>query len=97
MGERPPIHSNLSSLRKIILKALTDKQVLLLKEIENNSTKTITSLSTKLSNKLKIPLSTLKLNSRLLKEFDLIEFETFEPVKLTKTGRIVLKIISDGL
>ena len=97
MCERPPICSGLSSLRNVLLKALTKNQILLLNEIEQNSTKTITSLSNKLSNKLNIPLSTLKLNSRNLKKLGLIDFEVSDPVELTKMGKLVVKILGDEL
>ena len=93
MGERPPIRSGLSSLRKIIIKSLTENQILLLNEIEKNSTKTITSLINKLSKSAKVPLSTLKLNSRTLKEMELIDYSNFQPVILSDSGKLVLELI----
>ena len=93
MGDGSPILSDLSSLKKILIKALTKKQVLLLKEVENNSTKTITSLINKLSRTSKIPLSTLKLNARMLKHLGLIEYTNSNPVVISEAGRIVLKLV----
>lgn len=95
MGERPPIHSGLSSLKKVILKALTENQILLLNEVEKNSTKTITTLVNRLSKSSKVPLSTLKLNARMLKELELVRYCISEPVELTDSGKFVLKIIGD--
>lgn len=93
MGERPPIHSGLSSLKKVLLRALTKNQILLLNEIEKNSTKTVTSLVNRLSKKSEIPLSTLKLNARLLKKLELIKYSVSEPVELSETGKFVLDLI----
>ena len=93
MGDGSPISSGLSSLKKVILKALTENQILLLHEINSNSTKTVTTLVNELSSKLKIPISTLKLNSRILKKLDLIEFEISQPVELTDTGKLILTIL----
>lgn len=91
MGDGSPICSDLSSLKKILLKALTKNQVLLLNEIENNSTKTITTLLNVLSESTRIPISTLKLNARSLKDLGLLNYS--KPAELTATGRLVLKII----
>lgn len=91
MGDGSPICSDLSSLKTIILKALTKNQILLLNEIEKNSTKTITSLINSLSNNRKIPLSTLKLNARTLKDLELLNYSS--PAELTVTGKLVLEII----
>lgn len=95
MGDGSPIRSDLSKLNKLVLKALTKNQILLLKEIEKNSTKTITSLANKLSKATKIPLSTLKLNARVLKELDLIDYINSNPVELTDSSRLVLILLSD--
>ena len=95
MGDGSPICSDLSKLNKLVLKALTKNQILLLKEIEKNFTKTITSLANKLSKTTKIPLSTLKLNARILKELDLIEYINSNPVELTDSGKLVLILLSD--
>jgi hypothetical protein len=91
MGDGSPIFSDFSSLKTLILKALNKNQILLLNEIEKNSTRTATGLVGKLSENAKIPLSTLKLNARLLKELGLLNYSN--PVKLTDTGKFVLEII----
>lgn len=95
MGDGSPIRSDLSSLKEILLKALTKKQILLLNEIKRNSTKTITTLVTRLSKNTKIPLSTLKLNARKLKILELIEYANSNPVELTNSGRLVLTLLGD--
>jgi len=75
------------------LKALTENQVLLLKEIEKNSTKTVTSLVNKVARATRIPLSTLKLNARMLKKFGLVEYDNSNPVGLTESGVFILSIL----
>ena len=75
------------------MKALTENQVLLLKEIEKNSTKTVTSLVNKVARATRIPLSTLKLNARMLKKFGLVEYDNSNPVGLTESGVFILSIL----
>lgn len=91
-GQRQPT----PSLRNIILRALTDKQILILREVEQNEGTTITSLVNKLSRENKIPLSTLKLNARILKDLGLISNGSLG-AQLTDGGRLVLSILGgDG-
>ncbi len=93
MGDGSPISSDLSSLKKIILKALNQNQILLLNEIEKNPSKTITSIINKTSKTSKVPLSTLKLNARLLKELELIKYSVSKPVELSKSGMLVMNLV----
>ena len=85
------------TLRSLILRAITKNQILLLQEIEKNFTKTVTALITKISKSNKIPISTLKSNSQILRELGLIEFEISQPVELTEAGKRILEIIGDEL
>lgn len=48
-----------------------------------------------LSNRYKVPLSTLKLNARILKELNLIESDN-SAVKVTDFGKFVLDTIMSG-
>ena len=50
-----------------------------------------------ISYKEDIPLSTLKLNARILRQLNLIEYSPFESVGLTETGKNVLGIVSNTL
>lgn len=50
----------------------------------------------KLSNTSNVPLSTLKLNTKILKDLGLIEFEIGRHVKLTQFGVWITKILSLG-
>ncbi|MBI4177720.1 MAG: hypothetical protein HY516_05150 [Candidatus Aenigmarchaeota archaeon] len=97
MEGRPPISDGRSGIRKVLLRALNKNQIILLNSIARNSTKTITSISNSLSSELNIPVSTLKLNCRILKQLDLIAFETTKPVSLTQTGKIVLNIMGEAV
>jgi transketolase len=83
-----------------VLKALNRNQVLLLSRLNENSENTITSLLTKLSNELNIPLSTLKFNAKVLKSLNLIEFRQNGRARiacLSKAGKVVLDIINSRL
>jgi DNA-binding MarR family transcriptional regulator len=79
------------SLKKLLAKALNKNQILILSEIEISDFKTITSTLTKLSKKSGIPLSTLKMNAKILKQMGLIEFDS--SVCLTDFGELIIQII----
>ena len=96
MEGRPPISDGRSSLRRVLLRAINKNQLILLDKISKNSTRTVTSISNSLSSELSIPISTLKLNCRILKNLDLIDFETSKPVSLTQAGKAILKIVGDS-
>ena len=81
------------SLKTLVAKALNKNQLLLLKEIKNNQNLTITSLIDKVSRECKIPASTLKLNSNILKKLNLIIFFNGGPVILTLSGEFVLNLL----
>ncbi len=84
-------------LRRVLLRALNKNQLILLNKIAKNSTKTVTSVLNSASSESNIPVSTLKLNCRILKGLGLIAFETSKPVELTPTGKTVLKIVGDAV
>lgn len=92
-GDRPPISTGPLGIRKTLLKALCEKQILLLDEIRKNNGNTITSLLTRISSDSKIPISTLKRNAIILKRLDLVQYSDFMPAKLTKAGKIVLDAV----
>ena len=96
MEGRLPISDGRFGIKKVLLRALNKNQLILLSKIAKNSTKTITSISNSLSSELDIPVSTLKLNCKILKDLDLIAFETSKPVELTETGKIVLNIVGEA-
>lgn len=85
-----------SGLRRVLLRALNKNQLILLNKIAKNSTKTVTSMSNSVSSESNIPVSTLKLNCRILKELGLIAFEISKPVSLTRTGKEILKIVGES-
>ncbi|MEM1545115.1 MAG: transketolase [Candidatus Methanomethylicia archaeon] len=79
------------------MKALNRNQILLLSKINENSESTITSLLTKLSNELDIPLSTLKFNAKILKSLNLIEFKQNDKARivcLSEAGKFILNIVN---
>jgi Mn-dependent DtxR family transcriptional regulator len=84
-------------LKRLLLRALNKNQILILYEIENNSSKTVTSLLRSISRSSGIPLSTLKLNARILKNLELIDFGDYSTVQLTEFGRYVMKMIKCGM
>ena len=93
MGRCLPICADLSSLRKVILRALTGKQILILKEIEQNTGFTQSSVIKEISRKRKIPPSTLKLNIKILKEVGLLFASQNKPIRLTGTGKRLLSLL----
>jgi hypothetical protein len=67
--------------------------LLILKEIANNSKETITTLLSHMEIKYAIPLSTLKLNAKILKQLNLINFGNSSTAKLTKTGKMIVLLL----
>ncbi|HHI01313.1 MAG TPA: hypothetical protein ENL40_07635 [Thermococcus litoralis] len=102
MGDDSPIsitNGETEVLRKLLLRALNENQRLILQNI-NGKHRSLNALLEELSRKEKKPLSTLKLNARILKELGLIDYGTKEsprPVILTKEGKLILRLLGgDG-
>ena len=67
--------------------------------MNDNGFETITRILEDISNKFKIPLSTLKLNSKILRDINLLDFGNnliSKPARLTKLGSLILEILSLG-
>ena len=100
-SDEPPISSCIGSekLRPVLLRALNHNQRLILEEISGSKNENITQILNKINKDNKIPLSTLKLNARILKELKLINFGTnshFQPANLTELGQDIFLIISQS-
>ncbi len=65
--------------------------MLILTQLRANKTSSITSLLNTISSETGIPLSTLKFNSRILRDLGLIKFD--KKPELTKFGTLVLEIV----
>jgi len=84
-------------LKRILLRAINGNQRLILSHVKE-STGRITPALQELSGKYGIPLSTLKLNAKILKELDLIRYplvSTKGEAELSDLGRYVLSIIEE--
>ena len=82
-------------LKKILTKTLNGNQLLLLNKIAENRESTISSLLRILSKENRIPLSTLKLNSKKLRDLGLIDCGDSKKVKLTDSGILVMEIVEE--
>ena len=80
-------------MKSLLTKALNKNQLLILENVKNNTNLSITSLLERISREVKIPISTLKLNSKILRELDLIDFGNSHAAKLTESGQAILKIM----
>jgi hypothetical protein len=78
-------------LKVVVLRALNNNQILILSNA--NGLSGITALLQDLSDRYKIPLSTLKLNAQILKKLGLISFNG-SPAELTESGELMIKIIN---
>ncbi|MBO8173765.1 MAG: hypothetical protein H0Z18_00750 [Thermococcus sp.] len=81
--------------RKLFLRALNENQLLILRSI-NGKHHSLNALLEELSRETKKPISTLKLNAKILKDLGLIDYgkkDNPKPVELTKHGKLVLKIL----
>ena len=79
-------------LKRLLVRAFNKNQILILSEIKDG---TITSFLTNLSRDSEIPLSTLKLNAKILKQLDLISFNS--TAQLTKFGKFILKLLGGDI
>ena len=86
-----------NDLRRLILRTLNDNQLLILTSIASQR-RSLTSLLKDLSETRGIPLSTLKLNARILRELNLISYGSIREKKtaeVEKLGSFVLKLLGD--
>ena len=77
-----------------MLRTLNDNQLLILTRVANER-RSLTSLLRELCESRGVPLSTLKLNARVLREFNLISYGGARrlEVELLPLGRFVLKLV----
>ncbi len=81
--------------RDLFLRALNENQIFLLKNIEGEY-RSLNSFLRELTDGSDRPLSTLKLNARILKDLELITYGSKrnpQPVELTEPGEVVLEIL----
>lgn len=74
---------------------MNENQLLILRSI-NGKHRSLNALLEEISRETKKPISTLKLNAKILKELGLIDYgerSNPKPVELTKHGQLVLKIL----
>jgi predicted transcriptional regulator len=74
-----------------LLKRLKPKRLLILQHVANNDTMSESSVLKQISDDFGIPLSTLKLNIKMLFEHGLVERKcTGDPIVITSTGKSAL-------
>ncbi len=79
-----------------MLRALNANQRLILGEISVSKNENITQILSKINKEDKVPLSTLKLNTNILKNLGLVTFGTnshFQAANLTELGHEILFIL----
>jgi len=84
-------------LRRLLLRALNENQVLILSNIGGRGER-VSRILQRISDSRGVPLSTLKLNAKILRELRLIRYGTLtEPdeAELTPLGKTVLGIVDD--
>ena len=82
-------------LRRLILRTLNDNQLLILSRVAT-SNRPLTGLLIRLSQETGIPLSTLKLNARILRDLHLIKYGSVGESRLAEVepvGTLVLRLI----
>ena len=87
----------INDLRRLILRTLNDNQLLILTSVASQR-RSLTSLLKDLSETREIPLSTLKLNARILRELNLISYGSIREKKtaeVEKLGSFVLRLLGD--
>ena len=89
------IEADEGDLRRLLLRALNENQVLILGSIDGSGER-VSRILQRLSETRGVPLSTLKLNAKILRELRLIRYGTpSEPdeAELTPLGRNVLSVV----
>jgi len=84
-------------LRRLLLRALNENQVLILSNIGGGDER-VSRILQRISDTRGIPLSTLKLNAKILRDLKLIQYGTLskpDEAELTQLGRNVLKVVDD--
>ncbi len=82
-------------LRRVLLRALNGNQALILLRASKSLNRSLTSLLRDISADHGVPLSTLKLNAKILRELGLLDYDRGQrPVRLTSAGRKVVEILS---
>jgi len=98
--EAPPISSlDLGSsfvevIRRILRRGLNNNQLIILRELSSYEFKSLTHALKIISKKYNIPLSTLKINAKILKDLGIIETYQGKQIKLTPAGQIITEIIN---
>ena len=87
----------MADLRRLILRTLNDNQILILSTVSRQR-RSMTSLLKSLSEESDVPLSTLKLNARILREFNLISYGSTRrrpEARLCPLGSFVIRLLME--
>ncbi len=87
--------SGVEDLRRLLLRTLNDNQLLILSRVAATN-RPLTGLLISLSRETGIPLSTLKLNARILRELNLISYGSTGKVReaeVEPVGSLVLRLM----
>ena len=85
----------MEDLRRLLLRTLNDNQLLILSRVAANN-RPLTSLLINLSRETGVPLSTLKLNARILRGLNLISYGSIGERRLAEVepvGALVLRLM----
>ncbi len=85
-------------LKGLLGRAFTKKQLLVLRAIEGDESRSITSAAKSISEDEKIPLSTVKLDLKILEKLGLVrtvDKESFKKPRITKFGKLILQLLSN--
>ncbi len=85
----------MEDLRRLLLRTLNDNQLLILSRVAANE-RPLTGLLINLSRETGVPLSTLKLNARILRELNLISYGSVgerRQAEVEPVGNLVLRLM----
>lgn len=93
-GNVPPIsEEGRAGIARLVAKALNRNQILILQLLAKSDGGPITPKLASFSGRHGVPLSTLKLNARILRDLGLVSLED-RTARLTQSGRDVLSLLS---
>jgi len=84
-------------LGSLLARGFTKKQLVVLDSVSKDKSRSITAASRRISAEKKIPLSTVKLDLKILEQLSLVrilEKDGFKKVLMTKFGKTVLRLLS---
>jgi transketolase len=81
-------------LRGVLRRGFNENQLIILRELSSYDYRSLTHALRSISRKYGIPLSTLKTNTKILKELGIIEINKGKTPKITQIGKVIAELLN---